>query len=137
MKRTSLHLAVASLALAQLAARPLPHGVFAAPRAEVDVNAAIDKVNQAFEAFKAENDRKLNGKADVVTDEKVERINASVGELQAALDTQARQIAALKLNGAGDDNVIGEIKADPEYVGAFRAHMRKGRGRRLWRSRQQ
>lgn len=126
MKRTSLHLAVASLALAQLAARPLPHGVLAAPRAEVDVNAAIEKVTAAFETFKVENDAKLKGKADVLTDEKVERINAAVGELQAAVDKQAKDVAALRLNGAGDENIIGEIKPDPEYVGAFRAHMRKG-----------
>ena len=45
--------------------------------------------------------------------------------MQSTVDAHAKEVAALKLNGGGD-NVIGDLKADPEYVGAFKAHMRKG-----------
>lgn len=90
-----------------------------------DVKAAIDKVNTAFEEFKKTNDE--NGKkADTVLSEKLDKINAAIDEGQKTIDDHAKMIAALKLNGAGDDNVIGDLKADPEYVGAFKAHMRKG-----------
>ncbi|QTC88182.1 phage major capsid protein [Brevundimonas pondensis] len=95
------------------------------PISSSDVKAAIEKVNAAFEEFKKTNDDNSK-KADTVLSEKLDKINAAIDEGQKVIDDHAKQIAALKLNGAGDDNVIGEIKRDPEYVGAFRAHMRKG-----------
>lgn len=107
-----------------------PRALCGAPRAEApisqaDVKAAIEKVNSAFEEFKKSNDE--NGKrADTVLSEKLDKINAAIDEGQKTIDDHAKQIAALRLNGAGDDNIIGDLKADPEYVGAFKAHMRKG-----------
>ena len=57
------------------------------------------ELQKSFEAFKAEHAAQLTdlrkGQEDVVRAEKVDRINAAVGELQAAMDTQAAQIAAL------------------------------------------
>lgn len=97
------------------------------PLSQADVKAAIDKVNSAFEEFKRTNDDKLKAKVDdTLVTEKLEAINASIDAGQKVIDDHAKQIAALKLNGSDGDNVIGEIKKDPEYVGAFRAHMRKG-----------
>ncbi|WP_312795557.1 phage major capsid protein [Tianweitania sp.] len=103
-----------------------------AVRAETpsDMKAAIEAVNRGFEAFKAEHTKQLDdlkkGKADVVLDEKVERINASVGELQTnvqkAIDDMSVKIAAAGLA----EGVIGDLPANPEYVSAFKAHMRKG-----------
>jgi len=86
-----------------------------------EILAALQK---DFAEFKTANDEKLNGKADVVTDEKVERINASVGELQAALDAQAKEIAAFRLNGPSN----GEKARvpDPEYSKAFASFFREG-----------
>lgn len=85
------------------------------------VLAALQK---AFNDFKAENEAKLNGKADVVTDEKVERINTAVGELQAALNELSIKLAASAISGGGA-SVAG---ADAEYLKAFTAYARSGDG---------
>jgi HK97 family phage major capsid protein len=81
----------------------------------------------AWEAFKETHTREIAeikaGKTDVVTAEKLETINAALSELQAAVDDQAKIQAAAKL---GNNGVIGDIQADPEYTAAFKAHMRKG-----------
>lgn len=85
-----------------------------------DPKAILGQLQAAFEEFKQANDEKLAAKADVVLDEKVERINADISTLQAALDEQALKIAAANVNG-------GERKiADPEYSAAFNMHIKKG-----------
>ena len=89
--------------------------------------ATLDDVLTTFEAFKQKNDQALeeikSGKTDVVTTDSLEAINKALGELQAAVDDQAKIQAAAKL---GNGAVIGDIQADPEYTAAFKAHMRKG-----------
>jgi len=94
-------------------------------RAEGNPTDILAKLNAAFEAFKAENDTRLKaiekGREDVVTNEKVERINSAVGDLQAALDQANQRIASL---GISDDK--GRKVRDAEYSAAFAAHMRKG-----------
>lgn len=89
--------------------------------------ASIDDLNVAFEAFKTKHTEQLEeikaGKTDVLTTESLEKINATLTELQTAVDEQAKINAAAKL---GDGAIIGDIKADPEYTAAFKAHMRKG-----------
>lgn len=96
-------------------------------RAEVpsDVKAMIDGVNRAFETFKAahaDKEKELLKKFDdVVTTEKLERVNSSVTDLQAAIDQANAKLAAIAI-GAGS-----EVKVrDQEYTDAFRAHFRKG-----------
>lgn len=86
-------------------------------------NAILAQLTKAFEDFKAENDARLKGKADVVTDEKVDRINASVGDLQAALDEQAKKLAAFELNGVGGGN---RRVVDAEYTADFKKFMKTG-----------
>lgn len=86
-----------------------------------DPNKILADLQKAFEDFKAENDKRLKSKADVVLDEKVERINSAVGDMQAALDEANSRIAALNVNGGG--------KADPakqEYRAAFNRFFREG-----------
>lgn len=89
--------------------------------------ASIEELGTAFEAFKATHTAQLDeikaGKTDVITTEKLEKINAALTELQTAVDEQAKIQAAAKLGNGG---VIGDIQADPEYTAAFKAHMRKG-----------
>jgi HK97 family phage major capsid protein len=89
--------------------------------------ATLDDVLSTFEAFKQKNDQALEeikaGKTDVLTTDALETINAALGELQTAVDDQAKIQAAAKLGNGG---VIGDIQADPEYAAAFKAHMRKG-----------
>ena len=120
MKR-SIHLAVASLALVQLAARPLPAGVAFAPRGDInaDVKSAIEKVNQAFEEFKNTNDEKLKAKVDdVVVNAKLEKIDAAIDGFQTTIDELNSKIAA----GAGG----GEQLRDPEYTDQFNAYFKAG-----------
>lgn len=112
-----------SAALCALSAAARPAAIAGSVRADAsDPKAMIAALGTAFEEFKKANDEKLNAKADVVLDEKVQRIDAAVDGFQKAIDDLNAKIAA----GAGGDNVVGEIKADPEYIGAFRAHMRRG-----------
>jgi len=105
-----------------------PRAVSAAPRADAsDPKKMLADLAKAFEDFKAANDEKLKAKTDdVVVNEKVERINSAVGDLQTnfqkAIDDLNAKLAAADI-GSG---VIGDIPADPEYVDAFKAHMRKG-----------
>lgn len=120
MKKTSLAIA----AIASLAMTGAPRALQGTVRA--DANATIAALNTAFSEFKATNDERLKAKVDdVVLTEKLTRLDAAIGDMQSTVDAHAKEVAALKLNGAGD-NVIGDLKADPEYVGAFKAHMRKG-----------
>jgi len=114
------HIAPGAFALANpLAARP--RAVVTAPRADAsDPKKMLADLQAAFEDFKKANDEKLKAKADVVLDEKVERIDAAVGNFQAAIDDLNARIAAAQLNS-------GERKLrDPEYSDAFAAHFAKG-----------
>ena len=89
--------------------------------------ATFDDVLTTFEAFKQKNDEALAeikaGKTDVLTIESLDKVNAAIDEIRDAVDAQAKIQAAAKL---GDGGVIGDIKADPEYTAAFKAHMRRG-----------
>lgn len=90
-----------------------------------DVKALIAELNKDWEAFKAsmsDKDKELSKKFDdVVTTEKLERINSSVGDLQSELDKQAAKLAAMSV-GAGDERKL----KDKEYSEAFAAHFKKG-----------
>lgn len=117
-------LLAASTALAGLSAIAVPQAIAGQVRAEGDPIAAL---NAAFSEFKAANEQRLNGKADVLVDEKVTRIDGAVQQLQGAVDKMNAEVAALRLNGDGG-GVIGDLQGDAEYVKAFKAHMRKGDG---------
>lgn len=91
-----------------------------------DAKAIFTELRKTFEEFKAEREEELKGIkakfADVVQTEKVDRINAEVSNLQAALDEVNAKMAALTVGGAGSD-------ADPakaEYNNAFNRWFRKG-----------
>lgn len=90
-----------------------------------DPAAILAALNSAFSAFKTENDTRIkaleSGKADVVTAEKVERINAHVSALQAALDEANQRIANLGMGGVGG----GKTLRDAEYSKSFEAYVRK------------
>lgn len=107
------------------AASALSSGLIAV-RAEAD---PLSLLPQAFEAFKAEHTRQLDeikaGIADVVTAEKVDRIQATILDLQAVIDEQSRQLAAARLAGGGGDFTPF---ADADYTGKFTAYFRDGVG---------
>jgi HK97 family phage major capsid protein len=96
-----------------------------AVRADVsDPKVMLAELQKAWTDFKSERDDEIKalkkGQEDVVRTEKVDRINAAVGELQKGIDDLNAKIAAAEL-GAGK----GVVK-DREYSDAFEAHFRKG-----------
>lgn len=119
---------VAGAAQAQVApglpGAPLPRAMkaFARPKADTNPQAILNQLKEDFAAFKAANDEKLKGKADVVLDEKVERIDASVGGLQAAIDEVTKKLAAAQLAGGGQ----GQSPEAAAYAEKFNAWFRKG-----------
>lgn len=90
------------------------------------VNAAIGGLQTAFAAFKAANDERLaaieKGRGDVLNEEKVNRINNAVTEMQTTVDQQAQQLAALRLSGGGG----GAQPQNREYSTAFNRFFRRG-----------
>ena len=106
----------------------MPRAIAGTVRADAaDPATLIRALNGAFDEFKTTHAREIEeikaGKTDVLTKDKLDAINATLTELQTAVDDQARINAAAKL---GDGAVIGDIKSDPEYTKAFKAHMRRG-----------
>lgn len=97
-----------------------------------EIKALIEEQGKAFEAFKAEHNAALadvkKGTEDVVRTDKVERINAAVGELQAALDEQAAKLAALQTAGAQGE---ADKPVNAAYNAAFDRFFREGDDREL------
>ncbi|GLK78032.1 phage capsid protein [Methylopila jiangsuensis] len=120
------HFSPAAALAASTALVSVPRSVLnARPRADgSDPKAMIAALNKAFEEFKAAHDDKLKSKADdVVVTEKIERIDAAVGNFQTAIDDLSAKIAADKAGGG----VIGDLPSTtPEYLAAFKANMRHG-----------
>ena len=91
-----------------------------------DAKQMMAALNQAWEAFKSENEAEVKalkkGQEDVVRAAAMTKLEDRIGSLQSALDQQATQMAALQMGGPGTDG----NPTDPEYSGAFSAHFRKG-----------
>jgi HK97 family phage major capsid protein len=104
--------------------KPPLRGILAVRADASDPKAILGQLQAAFEAFKTERDAEIQalkkGQEDVVRTEKVDRINAAVGDLQKAIDDLNVKIAAAHL-GAGQTPV-----QDREYTEAFRSHFRAG-----------
>lgn len=117
--------AVAPIALGALAAMSVPRSIIQMPRAEIsDPAKVLADLQRAFGEFKAENDKSLKAKADdVVLNEKVDRINTAIGDLQAALEKMAIENAAASMTGGakrpGDDAA---------YNSLFTSYFRSGDG---------
>ncbi len=90
-----------------------------------DVKAVLTELQSAWNEFKAtqsDKDKEILAKFDdVVTSDKLERINASVTDMQAAVDQANAKLAAMEMAGGG----AGQVK-DPEYVKAVQTYMRTG-----------
>jgi HK97 family phage major capsid protein len=90
------------------------------------MTAAFDDFMEAFEAFKETNERRLGEieqkmTADVVTRDKVDRINRAMDEQKRVLDQLALKRARPALGGSGEGSLeVAEHKA------AFSAYMRRG-----------
>lgn len=90
-----------------------------------EIKALIEKVSKEFTEFKAtisdKNAELAKRFDDVVTTEKLEKLNASVSETQAEIDKMNVKMAALDFGPGKDERV-----KDKEYSDAFHAHIRKG-----------
>ncbi|MCC2609044.1 phage major capsid protein [Neorhizobium petrolearium] len=91
------------------------------------VTAAFDEFMEAFEAFKDVNDRRLGEieqklTADVVTRDKVDRINRAMDDQKKVLDQLVLKKARPQLGRGG-----GELSAEAvEHKAAFDAYIRRG-----------
>lgn len=96
-------------------------------RAEGNAGEILAELKTTFEEFKAAREEELKGIdkkfADVVSTEKVDRINAQIAELQKSLDGANALIAAMSIGGGGGDAVDPAAK---EHVQVFNKWFRKG-----------
>jgi HK97 family phage major capsid protein len=94
-------------------------------RAEANPNATLAELQKTVVEFKEAHNEQLEGIKkrfdDVVSRDKLDRVNAQVGELQAALDRLAAQQAAAQLGGTGSRKIV-----DAEYTEAFAQHIKRG-----------
>jgi HK97 family phage major capsid protein len=90
------------------------------------VTAAVDKLQDTFARFVEANDQRLaeieKGRGDVVSEEKVDRINAELGNLQQTVDGLGDLLQANAVRGT-NDNVPAAVKTNER---AFEAYVRKG-----------
>lgn len=90
-------------------------------RGETDPAKILGELQKAVHDMRAEHEAALQAKADdVVTSEKIERINSAVSDLQSSIDDLARKAAFADLNGNG------RKVADPEHSAAFAAFIKTG-----------
>ena len=103
-----------------------------AVRAEVsgDIKATLTALNTAFEEFKAENETKIaelrKGVDDVVSAEKMERINTDITGLTKAVEDAQASIDALRVGGGGGDAPDADKAA---HAAAINKWLRRGDGR--------
>lgn len=74
-----------------------------------DIRGLVNQIKSSFEEFKAANDQAL-AQRDVVTTEKVDRINAHISDLQAQLADLASRSAS-----AGLGQPLGDVQAAAEF----------------------
>lgn len=103
-----------------------PYDLHAGPDSS-EAKKVIEDLNKAFEEFKATNDEEIaqlkKGAADVVTTEKLDRVNASVSELQKEIDEFNKKIARLSVGSGDKDETSPEAK---EHAKAFNQYFRRG-----------
>jgi HK97 family phage major capsid protein len=97
----------------------------------LETKVAFGDMMQAFEAFKAANDERLSQietrmSADVVTAEKVERINRAVDEAKARLDELTLKARRPQLSGDAEKAPLAR-----EHRQAFENYVRKGEAQGL------
>ena len=96
-------------------------GIVALRAGASDPNAALADLNKAFAEFKSTNDANLKQR-DALNDEKLDRINAAMTDMEATL--KALQASAA-VNGLGGGSTEAD-KAKAEYGSAFNKWMRRG-----------
>jgi len=125
MTKKLLAASVALAAAAATTAIPGPRGIQYVRADGSNPAAILAQMQSAFEEFKAEinNSGETRAAADVVRDEKIDRINNHITELTQALDAANQAIAAAQIGGAGGGAPDANIVAHAE---AFNAWFRRG-----------
>ena len=86
--------------------------------AHADVKATLSELTKTYAEFREANDERFKGIEakfdDVVTNEKVDKINAEVTRLQEALDVAVRDVASLEINGGGNAEDPDKVRARAE-----------------------
>jgi HK97 family phage major capsid protein len=94
----------------------------------MDVKNAVEQLSREWANFKAENDRRLKeiaatGRADPLTEEKINRHSEEIGRLQAQLDEVQKRANRVSAAGAAEDERAAAKQAHTKAYGAF---LRKG-----------
>lgn len=97
-----------------------------------DASRALHEFMEAFEAFKETNDRRIaeieqRGSADIQTEEKLSRIEASLDATRALSESLAVKAARPQLDGASHVVSSGHV----QHKSAFDSYVRTGDARRL------
>lgn len=91
----------------------------------------VEKINKAFEQVKAANDERLAGVEakfeDVVTKDKLEKVQAHLTDLTAEYEKHLAKVAAAEL-GSGDKDASKLSEEDREYASTFNSWFRNGDG---------
>lgn len=99
------------------------------PRADVsDPVKILADLQKSWADFQASLDEKIAAKADPLIDAKVDKINASVGELQAAIDKINLESAARALNAQKRGQRADPTPEQRAHTGAYLAWMRGADG---------
>jgi HK97 family phage major capsid protein len=93
---------------------------------------ALEAINRGFEEFKASHAEELKGIAkkfdDVITKDRLTKIDAFMATAQETIDKQAAEIAALKANGTSTGDETTETEAQRKYRKDFEAWVKTGDG---------
>ncbi|HWA20008.1 MAG TPA: phage major capsid protein [Devosia sp.] len=95
-----------------------------------DINALFGEFMRGFETFKETNDRRLEeiekrGSADVLTEDKLNRLNEALDGAKAMIDRQVLERGRPRLEGGSDAG------AADEYKDAFAAYVKRGEEKAL------
>jgi HK97 family phage major capsid protein len=117
--------------IANLASISLASGVLSLRAQGDDPAAIIEAMNKDWSEFKAAHEEKLNGISkkfdDVVTTEKMDRVEARISDLVTALDEANTRLAAISVGAGGEDHA--QLSAeDREYQAKFDSWFRDGDG---------
>lgn len=117
--------------IANLAALAASTGVLAIRADTSDPVVVVEAMNREWGEFRAAHEEKLNGISkkfdDVVTTEKMERVEARISDLVTALDDANSRMAAMSVGAGGND--APELSAeDRDYQAKFGSWFRDGDG---------
>ena len=97
-------------------------------RSDASALALVQSLNTAVDEFRATIEQRVNDH-DVLLEQKEERLNTAISDIQAAIDAQNAELEQLKLGGTGEPGSLAseEVRA---HNAAWETYMRTGEGER-------